>query len=251
MRNQFRVSVLALFACGLMIIASCKRENQNFTVNYQYSYYPLDSGHYVIYNVDSIQYNYNGVQTNDTIVYQEMQIIGDTFYDNQNRVNYYVDNYRRSDSTQSWSFDRRWYAYRSTSPPNLQLVEDDLRFIKLVFPPTANESWNGNIYIPPGNINVPGDQYTVFDNWNYLYENTDTTFNINNLTLNNSIIVSEVNSANLISETIRTEAYAPNVGLIYQQWDALTAGTGSIVTNWDTGNINGFKIRWYIWQHYP
>jgi hypothetical protein len=249
MRNCLKTLLAAGFACVLLAINSCKKEPNNYAVNYEYNYYPLDSGHYVIYNVDSIQYNFNGVQTSDTIRYQEMQVIGDTFYDNQNRLNHYVDNYRRADSTQAWFFDRRWYALLTTT--NLQLVEDDLRYIKLIFPPVANTPWNGNQYIPPGNVIIAGDQYNVFNNWSYFYENIDTTYNINNLTLNNAIIVSEVNSVNLIQETLRTEVYAPNVGLIYQEWEALTAGNGAINTDWQNGNMTGFRIRWYIWQHYP
>lgn len=254
MRNHFSILLLAIFTCSVLIIASCKRENPNFSLNYQYNYYPLDSGHYVIYNVDSIQYNFNGIETIDTIRYQEMQVIADTFYDNQGRLNYYVNNYRRADITQTWFFDRRWYACRTST--NLQLVEDDLRFIKLVFPPKANESWNGNSYIPSNYFFVYNDQYGVFNNWNYFYENIDTTYNINNLILNNSIIVSEVSDTNLVSETLRTEVYAPNIGLIYQAWEALVAGgsgnsNSDINTDWQKGNMSGFRIRWYIWQHYP
>ena len=249
MRTYFKLFTLLLFAASLLVIGSCKRESKNFAVNYQYNYYPLDSGHYVIYNVDSIQYNFNGIQTYDTITYQEMQVITDTFYDNQNRLNHYVDNYRRTDSTQPWVFDRRWYALLTTT--NLQLNEDDLRFVKLVFPPALNETWNGNIYLPTSNPLLPGDQYAIFQNWSYFYDNVDTTFNLNNLIINNTIVVSEVNQITLVANLVRTEAYAPNIGLIYQQWDNLVAGGNGIVTDWNYGNISGYRIRWWVWQHYP
>jgi hypothetical protein len=228
----------------LLTLGSCKKPPPPFTGNYQYYYYPIDSpGRSVIYNVDSILFSYNGAYTRDTVHYQWMEVIGDTFYDNLNQLNRKLVFYRRADSSQAWTFDRQWYAYRTTT--NLQINEDDLRFVKLIFPPTAGATWNGNLYIP----STPLDQYQIFSSWNYYYENTDTSFTLNGNNLSNMIIVSEVNSVNLLNKTVRTEMYAPNIGLVYQEWEGLTKQNTQV--GWDSGAENGFSVHMYLVSHNP
>jgi hypothetical protein len=226
----------------LLTIVSCKKQS-NYVANYQYYYYPLDSGYSRIYNVDSVLFSYNGVYMRDTVTYQWMEVIGDTFHDNLNQVNQKLLFYRRADSTQPWVFDRQWYALLTTT--NLQIVEDDLRYIKLVFPPSLNETWNGNLYLPTTTL----DMYQIFANWNYYYENTDTSFTINGNNLNNVMTVSEVNNVNLLNKTVRTEMYAPNIGMVYQEWEGLTKQNTTV--GWDSGAEQGFSVHMWLVSHNP
>ncbi|HWB62353.1 MAG TPA: hypothetical protein VG603_02500 [Chitinophagales bacterium] len=246
MNNKSTLKGFALFVavCGLLGVFSCKKENPGLTLDYKYNYYPLDSGHYIIYDVDSIHYSYNqGFFIRDTIRYQWMAIVTDTFYDNLGELSYKIEHLRRADSSAPWVYDRVWYATRSTT--NLVAQEDDIRFIKLVFPPAAGESWNGNAYVATS----PSDQYAVYQNWNYFYENTDTTLTLNGETYNNAMVVSEVDNSNAISNVVRSEVYAPNVGMIYQRWDDMA--TVYPTSNWDTAATSGFRVIMKAWSHYP
>jgi len=251
-------ALLLVFAgIGILSVFSCKDRLSSYTLNYQYSYYPLDSGHYVDYIVDSITYSNaeDGSPTiHDTSIYLLRMVIGDTFYDNLNQLNYQLVLYTRPDSNSQWSFYKKWFAARTTtnnSTPYLAVTETDLKFVKLVFPPQVNETWNGNEYLPNGLIeNSPGSTpYDIFENWNYYYTNIDTTVTINGLTLPHAIVVSEVNNVNLVSDVVRLEVYVPNVGLVYQAWEGLTKQ--NVLTDWNTGPENGFRIRWSVIGHYP
>ena len=84
---------------------------------------------------------------------------------------------------------------------------------------------------------------------NYFYENLDTSLSFNGQTYNNVAVVSEINQVNLIQETIRTEMYAQNVGLIYQQWDNLTET--NVDSGFVNGPINGFKVRIMVNTYHP
>ena len=240
-----RINVFALVFlvfCSLLIIASCKKKDSPYSINYQYQYYPLDSNHYVTYRVDSVFYSYNGAYTRDTVSYDWMVLISDsTFYDNSNRLTNILECYRRPDSTYAWNIDRRWSANRTLT--NLQVNEDDIRFIKLVFPPQLNQGWNGNLYV------VTTPPYDVFASWNYTYTNMDTTFILNGVTYNHALVVSEVDNENLIQKTLRREAYVQGVGLIYQEWESLSKQ--NINTDWNTGPENGFRIRMRATGHNP
>src|ERR1039457_5110629 len=106
---------LATFLFLLILISSCKNKKEIYTPDYQYAYAPMDSGHYVIYDVDSIYYTGNETGINDTVHYQWMQVTGDTFYDNSNDLNRRVICYRRADANSSWVFNRQRFCKRTST----------------------------------------------------------------------------------------------------------------------------------------
>jgi hypothetical protein len=247
----YKPEFLMLFAV-LQFFACCKKPaNQNFQINYQYSYYPIDSGHYIIYNVDSVAFDYDGINYNrDTVQYQMMAVFGDTIHDLLDSVNFLVTYYTRPNASAQWGSPYISYGLRTQT--NLQVVENDIRFIKMVFPPQLNETWNGNLYVPIDNN--PNSAYTIFENWNYYYENIDTDMVLNGLTYNKTIEVSEVNSINQLTKEVRTEIYAQNVGLIYEEWESLSKENGiygNLSLGFDTGAATGFSIHMWAIAHYP
>ena len=220
-----------------------QKKDSNYNINYQYNYYPLDTGHYVIYNVDSINYAFsNPIYIRDTVTYQWMEKVTDTFYDNSNRLNYRIECYRRSDSSQPWiSQVIVWSAYLNTT--YLELQEDNLPFVKLTFPPQLNVPWNGNEFLP---VTAP---YDVFQNWNYFYESIDTSITSNGQNYSNVLIVNEVDQETFVNKILREEMYAPKVGMVYQAWEVLQKQ--NVSTSWDTGAESGYRIRMNVWQHNP
>jgi hypothetical protein len=170
--------------------------------------------------------------------YQWLLTITDTLQ-LQNEVYYTVETYRRRDSTTSWNYDRKWKVKRTAT--NLQLYEDDIDFVKLVFPPQQDETWNGNVYVP---TTAP---YDVFQNWNYFYASVDQPYSINGLNFDHTLTVSEVDNENLIEKTLRKEVYAKGVGLIYQEWEYMTKQ--NVSADWNTGPEQGFRIRMKVIAH--
>lgn len=235
----------AVLYCLLSIIycfslPSCKDKKDNYTPDYLYSYAPLDSGHYVIYDVDSITYNYsNPVYKRDTAHYQLKEEVGDTAYDNLDELTYHLDLYRRPNSSYPWTFDRRWRVKRTTT--NFQKTEDDVKFVKLVFMPRIGDTWNGNEYIPTT------DPFKIFQNWDYKYEAVNSPYSINTFNFDSTLTVSEVDNENLIEKTLRKEVYALHVGMIYQEWESMTKT--KVVLKWDTAAETGFRIRMRMIEH--
>jgi hypothetical protein len=223
-----------------LLLSSCKNEKDSFVLDFQYDYAPLDSGRYVIYDVDSIYYSYTDVQAYDSARYQMKQEVGDTFYDNSNELNYELNLYRRTDETSPWIYDRKWIVKRNTT--TFQKKEDDVWFIKLVFPPEENKPWDGNIQVP---LTEP---YKLFNDWDYHYESVGKPFSTNTLNFDSTLTVVEVNDSNAIDKRLRKEVYAKGVGMVYQEWEILKVGAG-VFPNWQTGNLNGFRIRMRATEH--
>lgn len=240
-----RLRFLILFIPALITIGlySCKDKKDTLNLDYGYSYAPLDTGHYVVYDVDSIRYQFNGIIIRDTASYQLMELVADTFYNNLNELTYRIELFKRADSTLPWGAnpERVWYANRTIT--SYLKTEDDIKFIKLVFPPVEGEEWNGNAYVSVV------DPFKDFQDWAYSYENVDVPFAVNGLSFDSTALVTEVNDSNAIAKRLRKEVYAKGVGMIYQEWELLRSAGGSIFPNWQTGNIEGFRIRMKVREY--
>lgn len=231
-RNFFSFFLLPLAI--ILSVFSCKDKSDTLAINYQYDYAPVDSGHYVIYDVDSIVYG----TSRDTASYQLMEIVTDTFYDNLNEQAYRLERFRRADENSPWGIDRVWYTKRTAT--NFQKVEDDIKFVKLVFPPAQDEEWNGNLFVPTV------EPFKIYRNWNYQYTEVNAPYTIGSLSFDSTLTVLEVDDENLIEKTLRKEVYAKGVGLIYQEWESLTK---EVTTDWITGPKSGFRIRMKVREH--
>lgn len=226
-------------ACGLLSVAlfGCHDKTETLNIDYKYGYFPLDTGKYLTYAVDSIS-SYNSNNKKDTVTYQLKELVADTFYDADNELSYRLELYRRADNNSPWAIDRVWYEKKTTY--NVQKVEDDIRFIKLVFPPKQDGTWNGNIYVPTT------EPYRDFQNWNYHYESVDVPYTINSFSFDSSITVIGVNDSTFVDKRLRKEVYAKNLGMVYQEWELKTKQTFG---SWDTGQWRGFSIRMRLIDH--
>jgi hypothetical protein len=96
----------------------------------------------------------------------------------------------------------------------LEVVEEDVRFTKLIFPINADAIWNGNAN------NTIGE-------WNYKYAYVDNTENINGTNFDKVLLVEQKDdkSKNVIHRQYYVEKHARNVGLIYREIKDLYSNT--------------------------
>ena len=221
-----------------VLLFSCKDKLDTYNIDYKYGYLPMDTGKYITYNVDSI-FSYNSSFTRDTVSYQLKELVADTFYDADNELSYRLELYRRPNSNASWTLDRVWYQKKTIY--NAQKIEDDIRFIKLVFPPEQDKTWNGNNYIPSAN-----DPFRSFANWIYTYQSVDVPYTINGFSFDSSLTVVAVNDSSFVDKRLRKEVYAKGIGMVYQEWELKNKQQ---LGSWDTGKWNGFSIRMRLIDH--
>src|ERR1051325_5894407 len=99
------------FAVAAILFCSCNK-TEPFTIDYKYDYYPVEIGHYVIYDVDSIVFN-DFTQQSDTFHYQKKNVIDSSFIDNSGREAHKLIRYQRKDSSQGWTLTDVWYVVRT------------------------------------------------------------------------------------------------------------------------------------------
>jgi hypothetical protein len=223
---------------GFLLMPSCKQDPDTNLSDFKYDYYPLDTGKYIVYDVDSI-FSYSSDFSRDTAHFQLKELLADTFYDNENRLNYRLEVYRRESSADPWVIDRVWSVIRTTT--NLQKKEDEVRYVKLVFPPVAGGTWDGNVYIPSAN-----EPFLDFKNWEYTYQDVDVPYSINGFSFDSALIAVDVADSNFINKRLKKEVYAKGIGMVYQEWEMKTKQS---VTSWDTGKWTGFGLHMRMIEH--
>ena len=74
------------FILFLSLLLSCGKGNSNMDMNSYESYFPMDFGTYVDYEVVEVQHDINAEITSDTSLYYLRTVIGDTITDNAGRL---------------------------------------------------------------------------------------------------------------------------------------------------------------------
>ena len=185
-----------VFAC-MILFFGCKKSN-NEPVNYYYSYFPLEVGSWIEYDVTDIVHKMIG---SDTSVYQLKEITTEEFLDNEGRLTYRVERYWRNDSNANWSIQDVWYSNKTKT--TAEKVEENVRFTKMIFPINTSKYWNGNAF-------------NNLEEWEYSYDSLHTPKLINNLSFDSTITVIQRDNENVVEYEKVKEIFAVDIGLIYK-----------------------------------
>jgi hypothetical protein len=217
-----------LLLVGASFIA-CEREIMEPEV-LDTSYFPLETGKYAIYAVDSIVYNdFEG--TVDTTSFLLKEEIGETETDNLGKTYYRINRYRKADTLgSSWVFDGVWaaqqvdqFAYR---------IENNLRYINIVFPVTLDKNWDGIVYIRRDTtVSIPGGDIDLYKDWDdFRITELHQTETIQGITYDSVLTVLRVDKVNNIERRFSEEKFAAGVGLIYRKDSILDTQCGGNIT---------------------
>jgi hypothetical protein len=210
MKASHHFHIVLLLSVSLFLAVSCNK-TETKTIENGTDYYPLIIGHYITYSVDSFYYsatNYPTISI-DTIHYEIKELIDTTFIDNEGRTSFRIERYRRPDASSLWAIDRVWSANNNNMI--LDKNEDDLHFIKLVFPIIEGKTWSGNKQI------AAIDENEYLKDWVYVYQNVDKPFTIGAETFDSTLLVLQVDDENLIEKKYAYERYAKGVGMIAKE----------------------------------
>lgn len=119
-----------------------------------------------------------------------------------------------------WQIKDVWNCIKTNS--TYEVVEENVRYIKLAFPIVVNNYWNGNAQ-------------NNFETWNYNYNYIDKTETINGHTFDNVLLVEQKDDKlkNVIHRQYYIEKYAKNIGLVYKEIKDLYSNNPTInpITN--------------------
>ncbi len=178
-------------------------------------YYPTTSGTYVVYDIDSTVYTQ---LPKDTLVYKYRikEKIADSYTDNLGqpaiRLERYIKRYNPLMSYDSipWTVKEVWMV--NTSNTNIQVVESNVRYTKLIFPVSEKTSWNGNAN-------------NTFPELDYYYDYIDRREVINGILLEKVLLVKQKDYRTHISYEYYVEKYAAGIGLVSREIKDLLSNT--------------------------
>ncbi len=219
-----KLHLLFIVSILLIIAASCKKTYNTPAASIQPTdYLQLQVGKYVTYRLDSLQFTNFGTQ--DTIVsYQAKDVIDAAITDNLGRPSWRVIRYLSDTTgTADWVPDITYIV--TATKQDVEVVENNLRYIKLVYPVSNGYNWAGNSY-----IDATSDTFNVVTylyGWNYTYNNVAKPFTVLSGTVDSTITVIQQpdmtigdfsNPTQFSERDYSTEVYGKGIGLIYKSF---------------------------------
>lgn len=214
--------MLKYFICILVLMAAllhagCKKKKTEAPPDVGYEYAPDIIGKYVVYDVDSTVYD---DFAKDTLYYKYRikEKLSENFIDNQGRnaikLIRYIKRYdpAKSYDQMDWTVKDVWNYTRTQT--SLEVVEENIRYTKLVFPVKTDVSWNGN-----AQNTQPAMEYK------YLFTNLKHAVNSN--VFDDVLCVEQKDDKrkNVIHRQYYIEKYAKGIGLVYREITDLYSNT--------------------------
>jgi hypothetical protein len=217
MRKYLPLFCLAVI---VLLLSSCKKSTEEFKSATLNDYYPLQTGKYITYQLDSLVYIVFGTR-DTTISYQVKYVTDSLLTDNMGRPAYRIFRFIRKSDLQPWTPNGTTMAVITSS--KLEYVENNLRFQKLSLPVSNAYSWKGNSYIDTYSSNSTL-QYLA--DWDYTYSNVGAPDMIGSFSLDNTLtveqrdeIIGNPEDPTSYSEiNYGQEKYAAGIGLVYRKF---------------------------------
>lgn len=214
------LQIFASLALMAMLVFSCSKDPESAPASTNMAdYYPLQVGKYITYKLDSTVYINLGT-LKVVRSYRVRDYVDSKFKDNLGNDAYRIRRMMRDAvDTTIWR-DNATFLVTPTARTT-ELMENNLRFIKLINPIKEFTAWQGNSY-----INVKDDFYSFYENWEYFYESINEPFTANGKRFDSTITVNQVDYVDgdptkpqfRYEISYSTETYAKGVGLIYKEF---------------------------------
>ncbi len=206
-------------------------------------YFPLEIGKYISYQVDSTIFDVDG---NSTAILNStsyvLEEVSDTLRDSEGDLIYRIERSEKANLNDAWEIKDIWVSKRTEF--QAERVEENLRYIKMVFPLAADATWNGNLYIDNGTIiPIAGESIEVFKNWTSELTLLGQPASINGLFFDEVTTISHADSENLIELRQVTEKYAKGVGLVEKEMWILDTQEIDQTKPWELKAEKGYILK--------
>jgi hypothetical protein len=230
MRSKRLHLITAVLACWVFL--GCKKETEEFTSAPLSDYFPLQVGKYVTYRLDSTVFTNFGTAT-ETHSYQEKQIVDAQITDAQGRESYRILRFIRDTAgIQPWAPTGSYFVTPTTK--TIEVIDNNLRFVKLALPIVQDFSWKGNNYLPTDPFEPSYSLKTSgIEFWDYTYSSINDAVTVNGKTYDSVLTVNaadDAKDANRDDFTVTDpntiiayvnylqEQYAKGIGLVAQRF---------------------------------
>ena len=191
------------------------------------AYLPLVPGKYITYRLDSMVFTSFGSVT-EIHKYQVKHQVDALLTDNIGRPAYRVFYYIRNEAgTSPWQTAGSYFI--TPLADQVEVIDDNLRVIKLHMPVTDGFSWKGNRYLPANPYNTLYDfnNDDFMDDWDFYYDGLPGSFSHAGFNYDNVLSVEQVDElfnvpitspSSYASQSRAVEKYSKDIGLVYREF---------------------------------
>ena len=222
-----RMKALSLLLLASFVFGSCKKETETLQPEVPKDYLPTQPGKYITYRTDSTVYiNFGAGSTVRS--YQEKNLVDSLITDNLGRPSYRVFRFLR-DTAGKTPWQPAGTYFITPTENTVEVVENNLRFLKLAAPVQEGTSWKGNRFLPDDPY---GSAYDFSNDdgmvdWDYAYTETGESATVGGKNYTNVATVVQVDESTNAPvsnallygfKNFSSEKYAKGLGLIYQEY---------------------------------
>lgn len=247
--------LLLTLAVGALLVSSCSKK-EDFSTEPLSDYLPLKSGQYITYRLDSTVFPSFGT-ISEVHSYREKKVVDTIIADALGRPSYRIFRYLSDTAANAPWTPSGTYLVTPTAN-SMEVIENNLREVKLIQPIRQDVTWKGNRYLP----DAPYEAQFSFSNdldiadWDYTYAAVNDTMMLNGHVINNVLTVNSmdravnapvVNQSGIGYRDYLQERYAKGIGLVYQQfimWEYQPPHQ-----NVPVGQTNGFGVTRTMIDH--
>lgn len=207
------------------LIASCKKETETLATISLEELLPLKKGKFITYRLDSLVF-FNGGKLFKTNRYQVRHLVDSLAVDNLNRPSWIIRTFL-NDSTASGPWVANGTYQITFVDKKVEVIENNLRVLKLYQPVKENFTWLGNSFLPQSPYAGYGTSISIAL-WDFIYTSINATEKIGVVNvpgISTVFHIDEVSGIQLpavdltkyASREYSIEKYAKNIGLVYRE----------------------------------
>lgn len=244
--NRFNLYIFILLV-SITFLHSCTSETEMVDDStFGYDYFPLSPGKSWVYQSDSIVYSSVG-SVKDTFKSFIKEEVGEEFEDLSGQKVFKINRFFKRKESDTWSRINTWTA--SLDKTNAIRTEENIRFVKLVFPVKKGIRFNGNIFVDPDlDIEVGGELVEAYKNWNHKIEALDSKIKYKGQEIN-AAEINLVDETSIIDRRKVTEFYGKGIGLLFKEMIILDSDGSKPNDPWETKAKKGFIHRLTLIDH--
>jgi len=237
-----KIAKILITSIFIIFISSCENKIEEYDSDQNGKlYFPLELGHKWSYQLDSIIYTKKGTRLIERSYILNEEVI-DVFTDNRGEKSYLIEqNILENDQPYGTNL-----LYGFVDDIKAVRTEGNLKFIKLTFPVSLNNSWDGNAMFDASNtiVKIGGEPINMYEWWNYRYTEINHIETINGINYTDVVTVTQVDSDIPIEKRYAIEKYSKGTGLIYQKMIILNTQKSDLVsTPWEEKAEEGFILE--------
>ena len=197
------------FLSLIVILSSCREDPDFEELDLGYDFFPNVAGTFIDYEVDSISY---GIEVDTTSFFLRHRL-GGSFVDGEGDRAVELERYKRSSLNDEWVLTDVWVEKKTNTTG--ERVEENERFVKMIFPLSEGKSWDGN------SLNEQ-------DSWTYSCTKFDEPHSEEGVSFPKTVFIKQRDLQNLVDQEIAYEVYARDIGMVFKQFTDITFQDGQI-----------------------